>query len=304
MQLPHDQVERFYAIWMPLMLFVNRRLKLVPEMLPKTFDGPWDISKVKTIRDALWDDDSLLEGFIAENPANLPEADLALVDSWRQRRKGKFFALRHLKKYTLFLEDKEKTIYGVVGLASPMNEVIPFVPCYIEAVLLPFEDAIIYDSLLIPFNITFGSGIRRSLDQTYRDIKERGAIVTLLSSKPVDRHENAEAAHATDERVLEAFRAHLYASRLTAKVVERDLANVNAFAENYLLQLPEPRSLRDFGSEQIEGFLSHRESSDAGASGRRQMRTSLGRFLRFLRDTERMDYHESQDALKSLKDKS
>src|SRR5688572_3187599 len=37
MQLAPDQVERFYAIWKPLMLHVNRRLRLVPEMLRPDF---------------------------------------------------------------------------------------------------------------------------------------------------------------------------------------------------------------------------------------------------------------------------
>lgn len=303
MQLPPDQVERFYAIWLPLILFVNRRLHLVPDMLPKSFNGPFNIHKVKTIRDALWDDVSLLDLFIAENPAKLSEADRALVASWKQRRKGRFYALRHLKKHTLFLAEKDAIIYGVVGLASPLSEVIPFVPCYIEMTLLPFEDVITYDSLLYPFNISFGSGIRRRLDQAYRDIKERGAIITSLSSKPTDRDERAEAALATDERVLEAFRAHLYASRLTPKIVERDVAAMKTFAESYLLRLPEPRSLRDFGPDQIEGFLAHSSAGPAGTSGQRQMLTGLRRFLRFLRDTERMDHDSVVYALEILNEK-
>ncbi len=301
MQLPPEQVERFYAIWKPLMLFVNRRQKLVPEMLHEDFAGPWLVPNVHTIRNALWADDSLLEAFLAENPAHLSPEDQAIVASWRHRLEGGFFVLRHLKKHSLFLAEKETTLYGVLGLTSPLAEVVPFVPCYVKAVLLPFDDVIIYDSLIVPYNVTFGRGIRSGLERQYRDAKERGAIVTSLLPQPEDHEESAEAAVATDKRVLDAFRAHLYGSGLSTKVAERDLANVNAFAEDYLLMLPEPRSLRDFGAAEVEGFLSLPD--DGSPSERRPMATSLRRFLRFLRDSGRMEYDAAEDALEILKEK-
>jgi hypothetical protein len=117
MQLPPDQVERFYAIWKPLLLFVNRRLQLVPEMLAPDFKGPWVIEHVRKLRDALWADDSLRTDFVAENPAGLSAADLAIVDSWSSRVAGRFFVLRHLKKCSVFLSEKDQTVYGVLGLA-------------------------------------------------------------------------------------------------------------------------------------------------------------------------------------------
>src|SRR5436309_1344092 len=131
---------------MPLMLFVNRRRRIVPDMLPADFDGPWLPSQVVQIRDALWADDSLLEAFVAKNPAKLPAEDLEIAASWRHRREGDFFFLRQLKKYSIFIAAKESAVYGVLGLASTLDEVVPFIPCYARAVLLPFEDRIIYDS--------------------------------------------------------------------------------------------------------------------------------------------------------------
>jgi len=49
------------------------------------------------LRDALWADDALRDRFIADNPAGLPPADLALVASWRHRLAGSFFIERYLK---------------------------------------------------------------------------------------------------------------------------------------------------------------------------------------------------------------
>ena len=61
MRLPPAEVERFYSIWKPLLLFVNRRLRLVSRMLEMTADGPgsWDVEDVRVLRDALWADDAL-----------------------------------------------------------------------------------------------------------------------------------------------------------------------------------------------------------------------------------------------------
>ena len=300
MQLRPEEVERFYAIWKPLLLFVNRRLRLVRAMLRPDFAGPWDIRKVKKTRDALWADDSLREAFIAENPAGLPPEDLAVVDGWKHRKAGNFFVFKHLKRYSI-LVGEDSAVYGVLGLASTLAEVVPFTPCYVEAVLLPFDGRVIYDSLLAPYNVHFGGGYRRDLEHTYQDANERGAVVTSLSpAGPAGPEAEREAAGSTDARVLDAFRKHLLRSGLSPKVAERGAAGVAAFAEEYLLQGPHPRSLRDFGPADVRGFVTHVE-----AAGERRKETLLGlkRFLRFLRDTGRMDYHAAEKALGVLKGK-
>jgi hypothetical protein len=303
MQLPPDQVERFYAIWKPLLLFVNEQRRLVPSMLGMALTDHWDINKVQKIRNVLWKEDSLREAFIAQNPAGLSAEDLAIVDSWQYRRAGKYFVLRHLKSHTIFLADKGKEVFAVLGLASPLEEIVPFVPCYVDAVLLPFEDRIIYDSLIAPYNITFGRGIQDNLNQIYKDAKELGTIHTsLLPQGPVSREEQQGEAYSTNAKVLDAFRKHLYRSGLSPKVVERDVGYVETFAEQYLANQPEPRSLRDFGEKEISGYLSQlRTEGPLTDAQRRQAVTSFKRLARFLRDTERMDYDVAQDLMDLLK---
>jgi hypothetical protein len=302
MQLPPADVERFYAIWRQLILFVNDRLRLVPALLSARHEGAWDVQEVKKVRDALWADDSWREAFLAEGAVGLAEEDRAIVRSWQHRRAGRFVVLRHLKQYSVFLDGEGTTVYGVLGLVSPLDEIVPFGPCYVEAVLLPFEGRIIYDSLIAPFNITFGRGIRTGFEQSYRDAKERGAIVTSLGPPVALEHdEELGEARSANSKVLVAFRKHLYRAGLSPKVVERDLVNVTAFAEDYLLVLPRPRSFRDCDSEDVGAYLGRLEATLASEARRREARTSLKRFVRFLRDTDRMDYHEAEDALRLLR---
>src|SRR5207247_3119757 len=94
---------------------------------------------------------------------------------------GKFFVLRNLKKYTVFLAEKAPVAYGVVALTEPFEDLIGSdLPIWAETVLLPFKDKIIYDGLLGRYNVFFGGGIRRRLQESYVGARERMAIVTAL----------------------------------------------------------------------------------------------------------------------------
>ena len=301
MQLPPEQVKRFYAIWKPLLLFVNQKLRVEPAMLGIGVDERWDHQQVYAIREALWTDDSVREAFIAENPAHLAPADLAIVESWRHRVAATFCVFRHLKKHSLLIKDDSREVYAVLGLASALDEVIPFTPCYAQAVLLPFEGHIIYDSLIVPYNVYLGPGIRRDLADIYKDAKERGAIITSLPPRePESREEEQAQAHEVDARVLEEFRKHLYRSGLSPKVVERDVAAAAAFAD-WLAVRPEPQSLRDCGTRALGDYLVAPSWEEQSAAKQKQGRTGLTRVLRFLRDTGRMDYWEAKEGLDLLK---
>jgi hypothetical protein len=77
-----------------------------------------------------------------------------------------------------------KKAYGVLGLADPLDKIIgPFLPRMMTTVLLPFKGKIIYDGLLLVHNISFGGGIKRSLNEEYREAKEAFGIITSLDGQ-------------------------------------------------------------------------------------------------------------------------
>ncbi|MDF2989071.1 MAG: hypothetical protein K0R50_4581, partial [Eubacterium sp.] len=139
--------------------------------------NPEDISP---IRDRLWLDNSILDDITATNPFQFSEADLSIVNSWRNRVSDKFILLKHLKNYSIFLGNQN--IYGVIGIVSPVDEMFPsyILPLMVEAVLLPFEGRIIYDSLLIPYRVNFGGGAKKRFQEEYRELKDRSGIITSL----------------------------------------------------------------------------------------------------------------------------
>jgi hypothetical protein len=107
---------------------------------------------------------------------------LAIVAGWKHAVIGQFFIFRYLSKYAIFLStDLPQKAYGVLALADPFEELVgPYLPRLINAVLLSFKDKIIYDGLLSGHNVTFGGGVKRRLNEEYKEAKEAFGIITSL----------------------------------------------------------------------------------------------------------------------------
>jgi len=182
MQLSPEETELFYKVQHSILAYTNRRLELIPD-----FTDPDDVSllvaeeKVQ-IRDALFELPELLEDFLAENLDGLSPDELAIVASWRHGVSGEFYIFRYLKKYTVFLGAKPGRLYGVLGLADPLEMVFAGhpLPIYVKGVLLPFQGRITYDGLLSVYAIRFGGGIRSSMKETYNRLKRGEGIVEGL----------------------------------------------------------------------------------------------------------------------------
>lgn len=183
MLLIAKEVGLFFKLHRSLMFFVNQRLQVVPDALasPEEFAALSPEVRLK-VRDAFLNHTDLIQSFIDENPAHLPDDELAIVSSWQHLIAGKFYIFRELKKYTVFLSsDQQPIAYGVLALSQPFEELIgPYLPVLVQTVLLPFKDKIVYDGLLNSYRISFGPGIRRSLNESFKEAKERHGIVTSL----------------------------------------------------------------------------------------------------------------------------
>jgi hypothetical protein len=289
MQLPPEQTARFYRIWLALLHYVNEQLHLVPAFSATEQEAPLPLADEMQLRNALWANDALREGFLTINPAGLEVSDLTVVASWQYRRAGSFYLVRSLKKYTVFLSEEEpQHAYGVLGLSNPIEEMVRFpLPVYVQAVLLPFEDQIIYDGLLQSYAVVFGPGIRARLNQEYRNAQEREGIITALgpASLPADAQEERHVVRARNAKILQAFRKDLSSKGLSPKTVEQHVATIEDFARTCLLEGDPPRGLLDMRLSDLQNYLRSR--------GNRTVTTSCKRFVRFLAETGRMDYEHA-----------
>ena len=199
MQVTVEDGKLFYKLFSALLGYVNRKLNVVPEQFSNeneyTSLSPQTRGKV---RDALYSNRELIDQFVAENPAGLSPEELEIVASWKHALVGRFYILRYLKKYTIFLSanDKPYKAYGVLGLADPMEEVVGRpLPVLCNAVLLPLKQQIIYDGLIAPYSIFFGGGVRRNLNEDYNRAKEEFGIITSLGDQAAPLPAEAEESH-------------------------------------------------------------------------------------------------------------
>jgi hypothetical protein len=294
MNLSPSEVELFYRVWFSLLLYTNRELQIFDDLKEPSQPRALSISPedAAQLRDALWEEEKLLDRFIAENPHKLSSDDLALASSWHTRRSGPFFIFRCLKKYTIFLDDNHA--YGVLGLIDPLEDILgPYLPIMVETTLLPLGNKIIYDGLLSTYSVYFGGGIRADLKVQYQDAKELGGVITQLGE--LDPAETARRVGASNALVLKAFQKQLYADGLSPATVERHMTVLNLYAADF-----RPAQLiRRATSDDVQAFLT--DWLPQHSPGKLQKPdTSLKRFIRFLRDTGRMDWPEAEAILKRL----
>ena len=290
MNLQPNECEQFYRIWWSLLSYVNKQMKLFDD-----FPSPLESSNIKqqdaaVIRNALWASDRLLQDFIDSNPNNLSDADLELAASWKNRVAAKFFILRHLQKHSLFLNDSDKPIvYGVIGIISPIAEILPYEPpIMVDAVLLPFGNKIIFDSLLNSYPIRFGSGIRKNLNNQLRHAKELRGVITSL-----DATDQNQAIINGNQQILIAFYKWLAKEGLSAKMQHEHHANVRIFVDDRLSSAMPPRSLLSVKVADLEAYFS--------ACDNKANRVSFKRLIKCLRDSGRICWEETQRMEQFLK---
>jgi hypothetical protein len=154
----------------------------------------------------------------------------------------------------------------------------------VDAVLLPFEDKIIYDSLLSPYSVSFGGGIRRGLNDDYRHVQEHGGINTTL--QPPSEKEIQQAICRGNQKILAAFRKDLAASGLSLKMIAQHTHTVEQFVESHLLAQQPPCSLLDFNLDDLQKYLEKR--------GKNANWVSFKRLIRFLVNTGRIDWDDAE----------
>ena len=297
---PHE-TERFYRIWFAMLSYANRRLKLVRDLPESPRVGSIDVQDAFKVATAVWADDALRHSFIEENPTGLPPEDLALARSWDRRVAGDFYIFRYLKKYTVLIDQSEQArVYGVLGLVSPIEDVVPHpLPTLVRMTLLPFEGRITYDGLLAPYNVYFGSGIRSNLTDIYRSANERGAIITSLEATAAASPQQSRAEIVKDnKKLITAFRRDLAQSNLSMKMIVQHTENIETFARDYLLEQVPPRRLIELTGADIAAWLAQTKLPQAA---HKTLVTSFKRFVRFLYDSYRIEDTTAQQMQQILK---
>lgn len=171
-QISEEESFVFYETWLGLLNYVDRQEQVTKRGFDP--DNP-DQKLAYQVRQVLWENPSLIDDYI-RNIA-LPQEEIDLLRSWGMKfRKDKFLIVGYQDEYAVFLgtgREGENRLYGIKGISEPVSSVLRLpLPVLVEAVLLPFKDKLIYDSLLKPMPISFGDGARAMFEEMHQKAKE------------------------------------------------------------------------------------------------------------------------------------
>ena len=194
MNLEPKEVELYYHLLHNLMVYVNHRHKILKGLDQIDDVKKFSLDELVKVREKLFENPQLIDAFVEKNPPDFNQEELNIVKSWKYFKKGQFIILKCLKNYAIFLDDKNPPkAYAVLGLQSSLKEMFGHaLPLMVQAILLPYKDQIIYDGLLMPYNISFGSGYRRNFKESFDEAKFQYGIITSLPFKPEKADKNDE----------------------------------------------------------------------------------------------------------------
>jgi hypothetical protein len=132
--------------------------------------------------------------------------------------------------------------------------------------------------------VSFGSGIRRGLNNDYRCVQEQGGVITTL--QPLSAEETQQAIYRGNQKVLAAFRKDLATSGLSLKMIAQHTHTIEQFVESYLLVQKPPRSLLDLNLDDLQTY--------SGKKGKNANPVSFKRLVRFLVNTGRIDWDDAE----------
>jgi len=175
MKLAVQEAELFYKLMWSLQHFVNQRLEVVTGVARLEEYQALPYGEKLKVRNALYEHSEIIDEYVRENPQGCSDDELEVVREWKKFARGDFFIERLLKRYAVFIGGGK--VYGVLALQEAFEEIVPYVPFYVRAVLLPFRGRIVYDGLLEGYSVYLGGSIKRDLKETYMAAKQQGRII-------------------------------------------------------------------------------------------------------------------------------
>ncbi|MDO9537973.1 MAG: hypothetical protein Q7J68_06610 [Thermoplasmata archaeon] len=215
MKLTERDTKLFYKLNWAVLHYVNQKHGVINILKSANF-AEQSLEKVDKLFKIIFSQPDLIDRFVEENPDGLSAEELKIVKGWKNFRTGRYIVMKHTRTHSAFMEiGKETKVYGVVGLHSEISEVAgPNVPVMVETSLLPFKGRIVYCGFMFSGNVLFGSGIKSSFQDGYRESVAKYGVITSLDV-PVQKLRNSDEELVRFYSASEASRAQ-YATELKA----------------------------------------------------------------------------------------
>ena len=201
MHLNESRASHLYDLLSALVLSANQAFGIVPAeelLLP---DGSFDLDACREVLDRVWDDPSLIDDLVERNPLGLPPRVLVELTAWKNRITGPQLLLGYdARGRALFSVGGSRV--AVMGIAQDIEEIIPEEPPTIVFVtLLPFDGAIVYDTIVRLPPVSYGPGMRGMLEREVRESDDYPLVETADDFVALARRVNAQQERDDWERL-------------------------------------------------------------------------------------------------------
>lgn len=187
MNLPPDDANLFYEMMFPLQLHLGRRAGILKDCPDVAAYKKLPFETMLKARDALVEHPDWIDRYCEENPDGRTPDEIAILRGWKHAVAGTFVLERLLAKHAILVDDgKKPTVYGALGLLSPLDEMFPreALPIMLKAVLLPFKGRVVLDGLYSLYNVRLGRGYAADYREIYLRAKQNGRIIERLAGDP------------------------------------------------------------------------------------------------------------------------
>ncbi len=137
MKLTTEDAQLFYKLDWSLLFYVNQKFNIIPGLKEPNFKKE-SVEKVFKLHQKVYQDHSLIDSFIKDNPFKLSQENLIIVESWKKNSNGKFLLMKHSEQGAiLFDQSKASKAYAVLGLYDDLEDIFPkqYLPIMIETAL-------------------------------------------------------------------------------------------------------------------------------------------------------------------------
>lgn len=178
-RLDRDERCEFFHLYYALLLQAGREFHIGDQL-----SQPEDLLMLPApermvFRELFLEHSELIDHFIVNNPYDFSEHELQQINEWKSAIYGRFYICEHRDGYSVFLSsDGEIKPYAVCQLTSNFfNTFCPQTPVMVEALLLPYHDTIVCDTLIKSYTTNASEALCNVLHDNFDDAAARYGLI-------------------------------------------------------------------------------------------------------------------------------
>lgn len=192
MHLTDEQAGRFYDLLDSLTVYANAAFGVTDPNRLLGPDGRFNPQERAAVHEKVWADPTIIDDYIEDNPLGLPPRELAQMSRWKLQLTGPELLLGFDEKGRALFSLGDRRV-AVQGITQDVTEVIvEQPPTIVHVTLLPFDDVIVYDSLVMPMPVDFGPGFLTMLESEAEEARNLPLIENADEFTELAKQVNAE----------------------------------------------------------------------------------------------------------------